>query len=113
MEAYDPYYTRTWTNMPSMPLALSGHCMEQYRDSLVVIGGTTNTQEESDKMLSFNITTNKWTELGKINQPRTGHGCSLVERWRLFKVGIWLMFNVSGRMVWISLSLGGKRTVNR
>ena len=80
MEAYDPYYTRTWTNMPSMPLALSGHCMQQYRDSLVVIGGTTNTEQESDKILSFNITTNQWTELGKIIQPRTGHGCSLVER---------------------------------
>ena len=80
MEAYDPDFTQTWTDMPSMPLALAGHCMQQYRDSLLVIGGTTNTTLESDRILSFNITTNKWTELGNIAEPRTGHGCSIIER---------------------------------
>lgn len=80
MEAYDPFYSRTWTNMPSMPLALAGHCMLQYRDSLVVVGGTTAAQRESARILSFNITTNLWADLGNLSQPRVGHGCSLIER---------------------------------
>ena len=56
MEAYDPFYSKTWTRMPSMPLALAGHCMLQYRDSLVVVGGTSTAERESDRILSFNIT---------------------------------------------------------
>lgn len=113
MEAYDPYYTRTWTNVPSMPLALSGHCMQQYKDSLVVIGGTNGTEMESDKILSFNITTNKWTELGSISQARTGHGCSLVER-SVFKLITFVMtLNISGRMVLTSLSQVARGTGSR
>ena len=80
MEAYDPFYSQTWTKMASMPLALAGHCMLQYRDSLVVVGGTTVAQRDSARILSFNITTNLWSDLGNLSQPRVGHGCSLIER---------------------------------
>ena len=105
MEAYDPFYSRTWTNMPSMPLALAGHCMLQYRDSLVVVGGTTTDQQESARILSFNITTHLWSDLGNLSQPRVDHGCSLVERWTLNTVGMRIVVNLSfsGGMLWISL----------
>ena len=103
MEAFDPFYTKTWTKMPSMPLALAGHCMLQYRDSLVVVGGTSTAERESERIFSFNITTQVWSELGNLSQPRVGHGCSLIERSAKYTlkeiVGILL---ISGRMPWIS-----------
>ena len=107
MEAYDPFYSRTWTNMPSMPLALAGHCMLQYRDSLVVVGGTTTDQRESARILSFNITTHLWSDLGNLSQPRVGHGCSLIERSTLNtqdsgNENCWKCFFFSGGMLWIS-----------
>ena len=103
MEAYDPFYSKTWTRMPSMPLALAGHCMLQYRDSLVVVGGTSTAERESDRILSFNITTQLWSDLGNLSQPRVGHGCSLIERsaqhtWR----ENFSHLLISGRMLWTS-----------
>lgn len=102
MEAFDPFYSQTWTNMPSMPLALAGHCMLQYRDSLVVVGGTTTAQRESGRILSFNITTNLWADLGNLSQPRVGHGCSLIERSTTLGGRIVFIIFISGRMLWIS-----------
>ena len=51
---------------------------EQFR--CLVVGGTTTAQRESARILSFNITTNLWADLGNLSQPRLGHGCSLIER---------------------------------
>lgn len=28
----------------------------------------------------FNIASNKWTKLGRLNEPRMGHGCGLARK---------------------------------
>ena len=80
MEVYDPA-TKQWTQGPDMPAPLSGHCVVQYRDSFIVIGGNTgkdnNDEEESSFILSFNVTTDSWSLLGTLMTPRTAHGCSM------------------------------------
>ena len=78
VDVYDPS-SGHWSAGPEMPLPLVDHCMVSYRDSLVIIGGTTDGDNgnQTNLVISYNITTHSWAPLGFINLSRSGHGCSM------------------------------------
>ena len=57
--------------------------MVRFMDSFIVIGGSVleasaeNEGVETSDIFLFNITTNKWSNIGNLGTPRTGHGCSM------------------------------------
>ena len=74
---YDPV-TDTWTQLPDLPIPMSGAKMELLNGKTTIIGG--NTQDTpggpvnpTNILLSYDPKNNQWNVDGNIKLPRSNH----------------------------------------
>ena len=79
VDVYGPS-KEVWTKSADMPVALQGHCAVTFRDSIIIMGGTMENDKETANVFLFNVTSNKWWQMKPMLHARSGHGCSLNER---------------------------------
>ncbi len=69
------------SNIPSLPVTISGHCMVTLNSTTVMaIGGWQNNQDFSGKTFYFTLGEESWTEGPELKNKREGHICGKIRR---------------------------------
>jgi N-acetylneuraminic acid mutarotase len=89
VDRFDPQ-SKTWTNLPSKPLAVYDAQAAVINGLIYVPGGYTdgNMKEPTNKMEVFDTTTNNWSIKASLPTPLSGYGLVAFEG-QLFVFGGW------------------------
>jgi hypothetical protein len=69
------------SNIPSLPVTISGHCMVTVNSTTVMaIGGRQNGQYFSGKTFYFTFGEESWTEGPELKIKRSSHSCGKIKR---------------------------------
>ncbi len=68
------------SNIPSLPVTISAHCMVTVNSTTVMAIGGYQNGKRSEKTLYFTFGEESWTEGPELKNKRTGHSCGKIRR---------------------------------